>query len=217
MTTRVKICGIRTEDALSTALEARADMVGFVFFPSSPRHIEIADAAAFAQFATGMAAVVALTVDADDALLDRIVAEVRPHLLQLHGHETPERVAAVRARYDLAVMKAIAVKTAEDALGALAYRDIADLILFDAKAPKGSAIPGGNGVVFDWHLLDGVKVQVPFMLSGGLTATNVGDAIRTTGAKVVDVSSGVESTPGTKDPDRIRAFVRAVKSTGFAR
>lgn len=217
MSTRVKICGLKTEEALSAALEARADMVGFVFFPASPRCVEIAHAAALAEFATGMAGVVALTVDADDVLLDRIVAEVKPHLLQLHGGETPERVAAVRARYDIAVMKAIAVETVDDAQRALAYRDVADLILFDAKAPTGSAIPGGNGIAFDWRLLDGVKDQVPFMLSGGLTPDNVGDAIRTTGAKVVDVSSGVERAPGVKDPDKIRVFMRAVKSTGFAR
>ena len=216
MPTRVKICGLKTVDALAAALDAGADMVGLVFFPASPRNVEITEAAQLSQLAAGKATVVALTVDADDALLDRIVAEVKPQLLQLHGHETPARVAAVRKRYGIAVMKALAVATPADALGALAYRDAADLILFDAKAPKGSVIPGGNGVTFDWRLLDGVKNKVSFMLSGGLTLANVGDAIRATGAEIVDLSSGVESAPGVKDPDKIRAFVRAVKDVAVA-
>ena len=212
MTTRVKICGLKTEAALAAALEAGADMVGFVFFPASPRHVEIAQASALARCAAGKADVEALTVDADDALLDRIVAEVKPQWLQMHGRETPERVGAVRARFGVSVLKVIGVETAEDAARARAYRDVADLIMFDAKAPKGSVIPGGNGVTFDWRLLGGVMEQVPYMLSGGLTADNVGDAIHATGAGLVDVSSGVERSPGIKDPDKIRAFLQAVRS-----
>ena len=211
MTTRVKICGLKTDEAVAAALEARADLVGFVFFPKSPRNVSIAQAAPLADFVRGMAASVALVVDADDALLDAIVSGINPDMLQLHGAETPERVAAIRQRFNKPVMKAIAVASAADAERALAYLNAADMILFDAKPPQDAPLPGGNGRAFDWAMLDGVRDKVPFMLSGGLTSSNVADAIRRTGARAVDVSSGVESAPGIKDAALIRAFVRAAK------
>jgi phosphoribosylanthranilate isomerase len=155
---------------------------------------------------------VALKVDPDDALVDRVVAAVDPDLLQLHGEETPERVAEVRRRSAKPVMKAIKVETAEDAQAALAYRGVADLILFDARAPWDATRPGGNGAAFDWSALAGVKDEVAYMLSGGLTPDSVAEAIRVTGAAIVDVSSGVEVRPGEKDPDLIRRFVRAAKA-----
>jgi phosphoribosylanthranilate isomerase len=211
MTTKVKICGLRTEAALEAALAGGADYVGLVFFPPSPRNVTPAAAKALADKARGRARVVALTVDADDALLDTIAAEVAPDLIQLHGEETPERAAAVRRRSGIPVMKAIKVETAADARRALAYRDAADLVLFDARAPADSTRPGGNGAPFDWRALLGVTDEVAFMLSGGLTPDNVAEAIRATGARIVDVSSGVERTPGEKDPELIRRFLAAAK------
>jgi phosphoribosylanthranilate isomerase len=211
MSARVKICGIRTAEAMAAALEARADLVGLVFFPPSPRNVSIEDAVPLADFARGYAAIVALVVDADDALLGAIMAAVNPDMLQLHGNETPARVAEIRERFGKPVMKAIKVETAADARAALAYRDAADLVLFDAKPPKGADRPGGHGVAFDWNVIADLKGQVPFMLGGGLGPGNVGEAIRITGATVVDVSSGVESAPGVKDPELIRAFVAAAK------
>lgn len=213
MSTRVKICGLRTAEAMAAALEARADLVGLVFFPPSPRSVTLEEAVPLADYARGFAAIVALLVDADDALLDRIVAEVNPDMLQLHGAETPARVAAVRERTGKSVMKAVKVRSREDALAALAFRGIADLVLFDAAPPRGADRPGGHGRTFDWSLLDGVRDEVPFVLSGGLTPDNVREAIRATGATVVDVSSGVETAPGVKDAGLIRAFVRAARST----
>lgn len=213
MSTRVKICGLRTAEAMAAALEARADLVGLVFFPPSPRSVTLEEAVPLADYARGFAAIVALLVDADDALLDRIVAEVNPDMLQLHGAETPARVAAVRERTGKPVMKAVKVRSREDALAALAFRGIADLVLFDAAPPRGADRPGGHGRTFDWSLLDGVRDEVPFVLSGGLTPDNVREAIRATGATVVDVSSGVETAPGVKDAGLIRAFVRAARST----
>ena len=209
MPARVKICGLKTADAMADALAARADLVGLVFFPPSPRHIGVVEAVPLADFARGFAAIVALTVDADDALIERIVAEVNPDMFQLHGLETPDRVAEIRERWGKPVMKAIKVATSEDAAMALAYKGLADLVLFDAKPPKGADRPGGHGATFDWHLLDDVRTKVPFMLSGGLTPGNVAAAIAATGATVVDVSSGVEIAPGVKSPDLIRQFVRA--------
>ena len=213
MTTRVKICGLKTDEAMQAALDAGADYVGLVFFERSPRQVSLETARHLAELARGRARVVALVVDADDADLDRIVAAVAPDMLQLHGHEAPERVAAIRARFAKPVMKAIAVANAADARSALAYKDAADLILFDAKAPMtlAGALPGGNGIAFDWSLLDGVKAQVDYMLSGGLTADTVAAAMRATGAGAVDVSSGVESAPGVKDAALIQRFVRATK------
>jgi phosphoribosylanthranilate isomerase len=211
MTTKVKICGLKTEAALEAALAGGADYVGLVFFPKSPRNVTPALAKALADKARGRAKIVALAVDPDDALLDTITAAVAPDLIQLHGEETPERVAAIRRRSGVPVMKAVKVETADDARRALAYREAADLILFDARAPADSTRPGGNGAPFDWRALLGVKDGMAFMLSGGLTPDNVAEAIRTTGAPIVDVSSGVESSPGEKDPDLIRRFLGAAK------
>jgi phosphoribosylanthranilate isomerase len=197
---------------MAAALDAGADDVGLVFFPPSPRNVALDAAAALARQAAGRARVVALTVDADDALLAEIVAAIQPGLLQLHGSETPARAAEIRRRHGIAVMKAIKVATAADAADALAFAEAADLVLFDARPPKGADRPGGHGAVFDWTALDGVKDKVRYMLSGGLTPENVGAAVRATGAAAVDVSSGVESAPGVKDPARIRAFVAAVRA-----
>lgn len=212
MTVRVKICGVKDEAALYAAVEGRADLVGFVFYPPSPRHLAPAQAAPLVEYIRGIAASVALVVDADDTLLDEIASVVNPDMFQLHGSETPERVVEVRSRYGKPVMKAIKVATAADAATALAYRDAADLILFDARTAPGAVLPGGNGIPFDWRALEAVKDQVPFALSGGLTPENVSEAIRLTGARIVDVSSGVETRPGEKSPELIRRFLHAAKA-----
>jgi phosphoribosylanthranilate isomerase len=209
---RVKICGLSTAETMAAALDARADLVGLVFYEKSPRHVSLEQAAALAVMARGRAEIVALVVNADNEALDAINAAVAPDLFQVHGKETADRVAEIRARFGKPVMKAIAVETADDAAAALPYRGIADLILFDAKAPKGAVLPGGNGVTFDWRALEKVKTHVDWMLSGGLTAANVAEAIRLTGATAVDVSSGVESQPGQKDIGKIRRFIRAAKT-----
>ncbi|KAB2915848.1 MAG: phosphoribosylanthranilate isomerase [Hyphomicrobiaceae bacterium] len=210
MSTKVKICGLRTEVGLDAALEGGADFVGFVFFPPSPRNLAPEAAAPLAAKARGRAVIVALLVDPDDALVEAVVVLVAPDMLQLHGEESPERVREIRRRWGRPVMKAIKVRTADDAEAALRYPE-ADLILFDARPPAGATRPGGHGAAFDWRVLDGVKDQVPYMLSGGLTPENVAEAVRSTGAPAVDVSSGVESRPGEKDPDLIRRFLRAAK------
>jgi phosphoribosylanthranilate isomerase len=211
MAVKVKICGLRTETALEAALAAGADYVGLVFFPPSPRNVTPEAARALADRARGRAKVVALMVDPDDALIDAVVASAAPDLLQLHGSETPERVAQVRARWDTPVMKALAVATPADAADARRYRGSADLVLFDARAPADATRPGGNGAPFDWRALLGATEGVSFVLSGGLTPDNVAEAIGLTGAAIVDVSSGVESRPGEKDPELIRRFIRAAK------
>ena len=211
MTVLVKICGLSTQDTLDAALAAGADMVGLVFFPRSPRNVSLEAAAALASRAAGRATVVALTVDADDATLDAIHATVRPDLWQLHGAETPERVAAVRARPGLPVMKVLGIADAGDLAAIGPYLPVADRLLFDAKPPKGGALPGGNGVAFDWSLLAGLDLPRPAMLSGGLDASSVARALAITGLPGVDVSSGVERAPGDKDPARIAAFVAAAR------
>jgi len=207
----VKICGLSTSDALDVAIEAGADMVGFVFFPPSPRHIGFETAQALGRQVRGRAAKVALSVDADDALLDAVVEALRPDLLQLHGKETPARIAALKKRFGLPVMKAIAVETKSDLAAVAAYAGVADRLLFDARAPREATRPGGLGNAFDWHLLENLAPGVPFMLSGGLEAGNVGEALRITRAPGVDVSSGVERAPGEKDADKIRSFIRAAR------
>ncbi len=212
MATEVKICGLSTAPTLDAALDAGADFVGLVFFPPSPRHVAPADAAALAARARGRAGIVALTVDADDALLAEIVAAIRPDVLQLHGRETPARAADLAARHDVEVWKAIGVGTAADLAAASPYLGAADRILFDAKPPKDATRPGGNARAFDWTLLAGLDLAKPFVLSGGLDAGNVAQALRVTGAPAVDVSSGVERAPGDKDPDNIREFLRAVRT-----
>ena len=211
-TTKVKICGLKTEAALEAALAGGADYVGLVFFPPSPRNLSPEAAGPLAAKARGRAGIVALMVDPDDALIDAVVRAVDPDLLQLHGEESPERVAEVRRRWAKPVMKAVNVETAADAEAALAYEGIADLILFDARAPRDATRPGGHGAVFDWRALEDVKDKVAYMLSGGLTPDNVDEAIRVTGARMVDVSSGVEVRPGEKDPELIRRFLQAAKA-----
>jgi phosphoribosylanthranilate isomerase len=183
--------------------------VGFVFFPKSPRNVTVAEAARLAAAVPAGVAKVALTVDADDATLDAILAGVPVDMLQLHGHESPERVSEVRARYGLPVMKAVGVAGEADLAALDAYGRVADQLLVDAKPVPGAALPGGNGLAFDWRLIAGRRWPVPWMLAGGLTAENVAEAIRLTGARQVDVSSGVESVPGFKDPVKIEEFLDA--------
>jgi phosphoribosylanthranilate isomerase len=211
MTTHVKICGITTADIMHVALDAGADYVGLVFFPKSPRNVGLSDAGALGEMARDRALIVALTVDADDSLLDDSGRKVRPDILQLHGHETPDRCRAIKSRWPaVQIMKAIGVATPQDVALATSYANAADLILFDAKPPKDSLIPGGNGVTFDWSMLD--RAPRPFMLSGGLTPDNVAAAVRATGAHAVDVSSGVESAPGVKAANLVRRFIAAAKA-----
>jgi phosphoribosylanthranilate isomerase len=214
MNTEVKICGLRSEAALDAALAAGADYVGFVFYERSPRNISPAAARVLANRARGRAKVVVLLVDPDDALLAEVIDAVAPDIVQLHGTETPARVAEIAQRFGLPVMKAVAVAGASDVQAALAYAGDADRILFDAKAPAddAAALPGGNGVAFDWLALAGLEGRIDYMLAGGLNADNVAEAIRATGAPAVDVSSGVESRPGEKDPDLIRRFIHAAKT-----
>lgn len=212
MTIEVKICGLKTAATMQVALDAGADYVGLVFFALSPRNVTLEAAGELADIARGRAKIVALMVDADNELVDRIMPWIAPDLLQLHGSETPACVAEIKRRTGCAVMKAIKVETTADAARALDFAGIADLILFDAKAPKGAVLPGGNGVAFDWTTLDDVKDKVPYMLSGGLTPETVADAIRRTGATRVDVSSGVERSPGEKDETLIRAFIANAKA-----
>jgi phosphoribosylanthranilate isomerase len=208
---RVKICGLRTEADVAAVAAAGAAYAGFVFFAKSPRNLGVAEARALALAAPEGLCKVALTVDADDATLDAILDAVPLDMLQLHGHETPDRVAAVRARYGLPVMKAMGVADEGDLAGLIEMSLAADQLLIDAKPPKGAALPGGNGLAFDWRLLVGRKWLKPWMLAGGLTPENVAEAIRLTGARQVDVSSGVESAPGVKDAAKIVAFVEAAQ------
>jgi len=207
---RVKICGLRQVADVRAAAAAGAAYVGFVFFAKSPRNLGLDAAARLALEVPEGICKVALTVDADDATLDRLVETVPLDMLQLHGRETPERVAEIRTRHGLPVMKAVGVAEAADLAQIDLYSQVADQLLIDAKPPKGAELPGGNGLAFDWRLLAGRKYwQRPWMLAGGLTPQNVAEAIRLTGARQVDVSSGVESAPGIKDADKIRAFVAA--------
>jgi len=212
MTAIVKICGLSTAEALDVALEAGADMVGFVFFAPSPRHLTFDRAHALASRVLERAQKVALTVDADDALLDAVVEALQPDMLQLHGTESPARVEAVRRTFGLPVMKALPIARKADLDAIARYSGAADRLLFDARAPRAATRPGGLGKAFDWHLLENLDPGVPFMLSGGLDAGNVGEALRITHAPGVDVSSGVERAPGEKDPDKIRAFIRAARA-----
>lgn len=206
---KVKICGLTSHEAVSDAVSAGALYLGFNFFPKSPRYVAPAEAAALAADVPPGVAKVALVVDADDATLDDIVGQVPLDMLQLHGKETPERVAEIRARYGLPVMKVVGIAGPEDVAKLDDYMDVADQILVDAKAPKGAVLPGGNGIAFDWRLLAGRHWTKPWMLAGGLTPANVALAIRMTGARQVDTASGVESAPGVKDAALMRAFVEA--------
>ncbi|MBZ9961879.1 phosphoribosylanthranilate isomerase [Mesorhizobium sp. BR1-1-14] len=208
----VKICGLKTDQAMAAALVGGASHVGFIFFAKSPRYIEPAAAGRLREAARGKALAVAVTVDANDSFLDDIVDSMRPDTLQLHGSETPERVAELKARYDLPVMKALPLSEAADLERIKPFVGVADRFLFDAKPPKGSELPGGNGVAFDWRVLTGLDAGLDYMLSGGLNAANIGDALRLASPPGIDVSSGVESAPGVKDPALIEQFFRAVKA-----
>ncbi|MER2265171.1 phosphoribosylanthranilate isomerase [Methylobacterium oxalidis] len=210
---RVKICGLSTEETLAAALEAGADWIGLVHFPRSPRHVALERARTLSAAARGRAERVVLLVDPDDALVAAAVEAVDPDLIQLHGRESPERVAAIRARTGRRVMKAVGVAGYEDLRLLAPYAAAADRLLLDAKAPPGAPLPGGNGIAFDWDLLAGVRLPAGTMLSGGLTPETVAEALRRSGVAAVDVSSGVETSPGRKDPDRIRAFVAAARGT----
>ncbi len=213
MSLLVKVCGLSTHETLDAALEAGADMVGFVFFPPSPRHLSLETARDLGGRVKRRAVKVALTVDADDATLGNIVETLRPDILQLHGKETMARLRDVKQAFGLPVMKAMAVETAADLATVPGYASVDDRILFDARPPKGATRPGGLGAVFDWHVLENLDFNLPFMVSGGLTADNVADAIRITRAGGVDVSSGVERAPGIKDVEMIRAFIRAARAS----
>jgi phosphoribosylanthranilate isomerase len=212
MALAIKICGLTAPDALDAALTAGADFVGFVFFPPSPRNLSLEAARALGAQVKGRAGKVALTVDANDDTMAAIVAALQPDMLQLHGKETPERVVAVRTRFGLPVMKVLPIATRADLTSIRLYADVADRLLFDARPPAEATRPGGLGVSFDWSLLKGVDPRVPWMLSGGLDAGNVAEAIAITGAPGVDVSSGVERAPGEKDVGKIRVFIRAART-----
>ncbi len=206
----VKICGLRTIDALEASIDAGADLAGFVFFEKSPRHLTLDAAKALAGRAAGRIGVVALTVDASDEWLEAIIDAIRPDFLQLHGRETPERVRAAKTRFNLPVIKAIGVGCGEDLVAAKAYAE-ADVLLYDAKPAPDAGRPGGLGRAFDWDLLSRAPKEKAWLLSGGLTPQTVAEAIRVTGAPGVDVSSGVENDPGEKDLNRIAAFLRAAR------
>ena len=209
--TRVKICGLRDAAMLDAAVQAGAAYVGLVFFEKSPRNVTLAQAAALAAIVPAGVAKVALVVDADDAQLDALLAQVPVDILQLHGSETPARVTEVKARYGLPVMKAVGVAGPDDLAALDIYAQVADQLLVDAKPPKGADLPGGNGLAFDWRLIAGRRWPVPWMLAGGLTPANVAQAVALTGAGQVDVSSGVESAPGVKDAALIAAFCAALR------
>lgn len=208
---KIKICGVTTPAAIDAAIAARADYVGFNFHPPSPRFLTPGNASALTEQVRGRAVVVGVFVDVDDATIAEAIASGKLDAIQLHGSETPERAAQVKARFGLPVWKVLSVATADDVAKADAYRDAADFILFDAKTPKGS-MPGGMGLTFDWSLLAAYRGLLPWGLAGGLTPANVADAVRATGAPMVDTSSGVESAPGIKDAELIAAFCRAARS-----
>jgi phosphoribosylanthranilate isomerase len=212
MSVLVKICGLKTPEALDVALAAGADMVGFVFFPPSPRHLGFEAARTLGQQVNGRALKVALSVDASDDRLAEAIDALKPDILQLHGRESPERVGMVRSRFRLPVMKALPIQDRADLSPIHAYAKVADRLLFDARPPRDATRPGGLGKTFDWRLLRDVNPGVPYMLSGGLDAGNVAEALRITRAPAVDVSSGVEREPGEKDLDKIRAFIRAARA-----
>ncbi|MDK1376037.1 MULTISPECIES: phosphoribosylanthranilate isomerase [unclassified Sinorhizobium] len=211
MKTDVKICGLKTAEAVERAVALGASHTGFIFFPKSPRNIEPDDAGRLAARIRGRAKIVAVTVDAGNDDLDEIVSALNPDILQLHGSESPERVLTVKAVYGLPVMKALSIREGSDLDRVGPYVGIADRFLFDAKPPVGSDLPGGNGVSFDWRLLDALDGGVDYMLSGGLNANNIGEALALTGARAIDTSSGVESAPGVKDLELMEAFFDAVR------
>jgi len=206
----VKICGLKTPDSITAALELGASHVGFVFFDKSPRHVSLAQAGALRDHVADKAKTVAVVVDADNRFLDDLVHQARPDILQLHGRETPRRVGEIKKRYHLPITKAIAVHDTSDLQNIIPYRNIADRILFDAKAPKGSHLPGGNGIAFNWKLLQMLDSDFDYMLSGGLNADNIAQALAQANPRGIDVSSGVESAPGVKDIGLMRDFFAAL-------
>jgi phosphoribosylanthranilate isomerase len=208
----IKICGLKTPAALDAALEGGADMVGFVFFRPSPRHVGFEAARTLSQRVRKRAAKVAVTVDANDELLKSCIDALQPDLLQLHGRETPERVAVIRSHFRLPVMKALPIAERADLSQIRLYDKVVDRLMFDARAPRGATRPGGFGTAFDWHLLENLSLPVPYFLSGGLDPDNVAEALRITRADGVDVSSGVEKYPGEKDVEKIRTFIRAARA-----
>ena len=208
---KVKICGIRTPGALAAAAEGGAAFVGFVFHAASPRHLAVEEARALAGDAPAGLAKVGLFVDPDDAALDAVLSRVPLDILQLHGAESPARVAEIRARTGLPAIKALGVATADDLVRARDFAGVADMFLFDAKPAPGAAVPGGTGLAFDWELIAGFRTRTPWFLAGGLTPQNVAEAIDRTGARMVDVSSGVERSRGVKDPALIHAFLKAAR------
>jgi phosphoribosylanthranilate isomerase len=214
MTVEAKICGIKTRAALEAAVEGGARYVGFVFYARSPRFVTPEDAGVLARAVPAGVAKVGLLVDMDDAFIENVLAGTPLDMLQLHGQETPARAAAIKARFGVDVMKAIKLGAPSDVTAAAPFLGHVDRLLFDSKTPPGmtNALPGGNAVAFDWTILKGARFPVPWMLSGGLTPENVAEAIATTGARAVDVSSGVEDAPGQKSPARIKAFLDAVKA-----
>jgi phosphoribosylanthranilate isomerase len=211
--TEVKICGLKTAETVEAAIAAGASFVGFVFYLRSPRNVTLEQARQLAELARGRAKIVALIVDAEDTLIEDIARDVRPDLFQAHGKESARRIAEISRRTGIAVIKAVKIGSAEDLGAGDAYDDAASIIMYDAKLPEGfvNALPGGNGVAFDWSLLTRSRRHKPFILSGGLTPDNVADAIRLTNAPIVDVSSGVESAPGVKDIGLIRKFIEAAR------
>jgi phosphoribosylanthranilate isomerase len=216
MSLLVKICGLSTRETLDAALDAGADMVGFVFFPASPRHLSLEIARDLGKQVQRRASKVALTVDADDMTLANAIEALQPDVLQLHGSETVARLRDIKQKFGLPVMKVIAVQTTADLASVPGYAAVADSILFDARAPRDATRPGGLGAAFDWHVLDRLKLELPFMVSGGLNVHNVAEAVRVTRAGGVDVSSGVERAAGLKDPEMIAAFVRAARAIELA-
>lgn len=207
----VKICGLKTRDALDAAIEGGAAYVGFVFFHRSPRHLEIEPATILREAVPKTVKTVAVLVEPEEPFLEQLVESLRPDILQLHGRETPETVAELRKRYNIPVMKSLPVADAADLVPVARYAAVADMLLFDAKAEGSATRPGGNALSFDWSLLKGRMIEKRWMVSGGLNAHNVGSAVRRSGARLVDVSSGVERAPGEKDPKLIREFLDAVK------
>lgn len=214
MDIRVKICGLKEPEHVEVAAQAGAAYIGLVFFEKSPRYVGLAQARELALAAPVGLAKVALVVNAEDGFLDQLVETVPIDMLQLHGKESPERVAEIRARYGLPVMKAVGIAEEADLAALQTYGAVADQLLVDAKPPKGAVLPGGNGLAFDWRLVNRKYWPCPWMLAGGLTPENVAEAVRMTGARQVDVSSGVESAPGVKDADLIQRFVEAARGVG---
>jgi len=217
MRVAVKICGITSAESADAAVGAGADFAGLVFFPASPRYLKAEQAASLAARLRGRSRIVALLADARDEEIAAAVQAARPDFLQLHGRETPERVAAIKARFTIPVIKSIAVAEAADLACVPAYEKVADMLLFDAKAPMSAVRPGGHGAAFDWQLLRGRKVSLPWLLAGGLDAGNVARAIRAADAPGVDVSSGVETAPGVKAPQLIRDFIAAARQAEFVK